>query len=305
MKKKTVVIVALTLVLAILAVAVIATFPTYLFEDKPDTNNSAIQSGNITESNGKSEPGEDVGILGGNNGAQATLPEINDSELGFSEPDNQELVTLAEAKNAKVLAQSGAFTEDTEVALKKLGIFNKEYYRARHYLRGISESFEAYNLSAVKDGKTVTPIALVRIVFDIPESYDKENVAIYYLLPSGGVEELDSTLAEDGETIWAKVSQTGVYILVEKKADPDADDTSSDNTVTESENSSSDGSSNETPNSSTDSSADSSQNNSSNSSSEGSSSNDESNNSSEDNSSDNSSSEDPAQDSMDGWTPWY
>ncbi len=310
MKKKTIAIVSIALVLSLLAVAVIATFPTYLFEDKPTVNTgSEIQSGNITENNGGVQ-GEDEGILGGKDGVQAVLPEpdndkpANDKtdndkpdndKSGLSDTPNTELSNLAEAKGAKILAQSGAYDDGTEMKLKKLGILNKAYYRARHYLRGIAEDFVAYDFSATIDGKEATPDAIVRIVFDIPENFDKSNVAIYYLF-SNYVEELNGTVSEDGKTMWVTISQSGVYILAEKTADAPSDDEPADDTSSKDENNSSNASSNA--------SSDSSDVSSDNSSNEDTSS-DADNDNSSDSSSDNNSSEDENVDTMEGWTPWY
>ena len=306
MKKKTLVIVPIALVLSLLAVAVIATFPTYLFEKKPNNDNaSQIQSGNITENNSGGVQGADEGVLGGESGgAQAVLPELDNDELGLSETPHTELSNIAEAKGAKVLAQSGAYDEGTKIKLKKLGIFNKAYYLARHYLRGIAENFVAYDFSATIDGKEATPDAIVRIVFDIPENFDKSNVAIYYLL-SNHVQELDGTVSEDGKTIWVPVSQSGVYILAEKITDAPSDDEPADDTSSKDEDSSSNASSNTSSNSSDSSEENSSDASSDNSSNEDTSSDADSDNSSSDSSSDNSSSEDPNTDTMEGWTPWY
>ncbi len=289
MKKRTIAIVSITLVLALLAVAVIATFPTYLFEDKPEDNTSApIQSGSIVE--GEGEQGVDVGVMGGEGGAQAVLPTIDDEELGYSETPDSELSVIAEADNAKVLAETGAFDNKTKVKIKKLGVLDRDYYRARHYLDGIANKFTAFELTAKKDGDTVLPNGLVKLSFTIPKDYDSSKVAVYYLLSDGGVEEVTSKISEDGETVSVKVSQVGVYILVEK--DPEAEndassgDTSSDNTSTESDKTDSNVSSNTPEDTSSDTSSD------------------VSSDSSNDSSSD-TSSEDENKDTMDGWTPWY
>ncbi len=331
MKKKTIVIVSLTLVLAILAVAVIATFPTYLFEDTPTNDSSVIQSGNIIESGGESTEGDDIGILSdedGTGGVEAVLPTLDDEELGYSEPAIEELNAIAEAKGAKVYAETGAFPEGTKVKFKKLGIFDKAYYRSRHYLKGIASEFTAYKFSAKKDGVAVFPDGTVKISFDIPEDYDNTNIAVYYLLERG-IQEIDCEVSEDGKTVTVKISQTGVYILAEKDTESvEENNVSSDSDKTESgtssdASSSADSSSNASSNSSDQSSSNTSSVSSDNSSENGSSNsgNDpedetlsdgtESDNNGSDptddetTSSDNTSSADPNKETMDGWTPWH
>ncbi|MBE6787815.1 MAG: hypothetical protein E7537_05650 [Ruminococcaceae bacterium] len=294
MNKKTIVIVSLTLVLALLAVAVIATFPTYLFEDTEPNGSSSIQAGTVEPNNGGQ--GDDVGILPDdedNGGAQAVLPseDPDEDEPSSSENSVEKLETLAKAKNVKVLGEYGSFEEGTKVKINKLGALNKAYYRSRHYLKGIADDFAAYNLSAKKDGKSVAPRSTLKITFTIPKDFDSKNVAVYCLLDKG-VQEIDCTISKDGKTATVKVNQLGVYILVEKKTQNDEDDNTS-STTTESEKTES-SSSNPTTSSDTDSSD---------------SSNTSSDNSSGDTSSDNTSSgedtnSDPNKESMDGWTPW-
>lgn len=285
MKKRTVVVVAITLILALLVVAVIATFPTYLFEDKPDDNTSTpIQSDSIVE--GEGVQGDDVGVMGGGEGGtEAVLPTIDDEELGYSETPESDLSVIAEVQNAKVLAETGAFDSDTKVKIKKLGVLDRDYYRARHYLDGIANKFTAFELTAKKDGDTVLPNGLVKLSFTIPENYSKENVAVYYLLSDGGVGEVSSKISEDSKTVSVKVSQVGVYILVEKEPKTE-NNTSSDNTSTESDKTDSNVSSSTPEDTSSDTSSDVSSDSSGDSSSD-------------------TSSEDENKDTMDGWTPWY
>lgn len=288
MKKRTVVVVAITLILALLAVAVIATFPSYLFEETPNDSTSApIQSGNIVE--GEIEPGVDVGVMGDENGVEAVLPTVDDTELGYSETPESELTVIAEAKNVKVLAEAGAFEDGTKVKINKLGVLNRAYYRARHYLENIAKEFTVFELSAKNGGKDVAPNGLVKLSFTLTEGYHIDNVAVYYLLNDGGVQEVASKVSEDGKTVSAKISQTGVYILVEKELKTE-NGTPSDNTSTESDKTDSNVSSS-TP-----------EDTSSNTSSDVSS---DSSNDSSDSSSSDTSSEDENKETMDGWTPWY
>ncbi len=286
MNKKTIVTVSVVLTLAILAVAVIATFPTYLFESQETpVVNPDIQSDNIIES-----PGDDVGVLGEGNGAEAILPLPDDQDLGLSENTNEVLSVLAEIKNAKLLGEQGAFSETTKIAINKLGIFNRKYYLSRHYTKDVAKNFIAYDISATEKGDDVSPSGLVKLVISIPDDYNLEDISVYYLL-SNGVQKIDCSIDKVEKTASIKVSQMGVYILVEN-ADQKDSPNSSEDTSTESDVSSSDSSSDaSSDNPSTDTSNDSSTDSSSDVSS--------------DNTSSDSSSEDENKESMDGWTPWY
>ncbi len=271
MKKKTIAIVSISLVLALLAISVIATFPTYLFEDKGIDGTSSIQSGNITES----DKGEDVGNLGGE-GAEGVLPEVEDN----SNTSTEGYIDYATTDGATVKGENGAFPKETEVEIDKLGIFDKAYYRARHYVRDFADDYVMYNVTAEKDDESVIPSGIVRIVFDIPEDFDPDEIEAYYML-SNGVQKINCTVDKTARTVTVTLTQPGVFILIDKDTTiKDLDNTSSDTNSTDSS----------TP---SDTSSDSS-------------------NTSSDNSSDSStpdssdpSSEDPNKETMDGWTPWY
>lgn len=298
MNKKTIAIVSIALTLAILAVAVIATFPTYLFESQNvPVVKPQIDSDKIVES-----PGDDVGVLGGGNEAEAILPMPDDQELGLSENTDELLSILAEIKNAKLLGEKGAFSEATKIAINKLGIFDKKYYLSRHYTKDIAKNFIAYDISATEKGNDVSPSGLVKLVVSIPDDYDLEDISVYYLL-SNGVQKIDCSIDKSEKTASIKVSQMGVYILVENADQKDLP-VSSEDTSTESEDSSSNSSSTTSSDTSSDASSDNSSTDSSNDSSTDSSSDVSSDNTSSDTSSD-SSSQDENKESMDGWTPWY
>lgn len=282
MNKKTILIVSLTLLLAIMVIVAIATFPTYLFKDDTMTSStpSNIQIGE-----------EDVTVGGNGNGIEATLPDIeatlnsnnvskNESEVSPEGTSDLNLTTISEAKGAVLKAELGSFSRDAKVVLKKLGILNKNYYLARHYTKDIAKRFIAYSFTAKENGKTVLPIGSVQMVITVPEKYDINNVSVYYLLSDGGVQELNCKIDKVAGTVAVNATSTGVYILVEKKAqkvDSPADDT----TVSESDTTtSSDDQESITPD-------------------------DNSSESSDTTSSDNAEPENPEKDTMSGWTPWY
>lgn len=275
MKKKTIAIVSISLVLALLAISVIATFPTYLFEGNGIAGTSSIQSGNITES----DKGEDVGNLGGE-GAEGVLPEIEDN----TPSSTKGYIDYATTDGATVKGESGAFPKDTEVEINELGIFDKAYYRARHYVRDFADDYVMFEITAKKDGKSVIPNGIVKVVFSIPDDFNADELEAYYML-SNGIQKLNCTVDKTAKTATVTLTQPGVFILIDKDTTvKDSDNTSSDTNSTDSS----------TP---SDTSSDSS-NTSSDNSSDGSS----------DSSTPDSSetpSEDPNKDTMSGWTPWY
>lgn len=287
MKKRTIAIVSISLVLAILAVAVIATFPTYIFEDEElPALNPDIQSDNVTQ-------GDDVGVVGGESGGvEGILPNVSEDDDKAPSTNNTGLKNLASDDGAKLLAENGAFGKDAEYEVDKLGIFDKKYYRARHYVRDFAKNYTMYEITVQRDGKDVQPLAAAKVVIEIPENYNIDDVEVYYMLSNGGVQKLNCAIDKTARTATVSFMQSGVFILIERDKTAD-DNTSSNNSSTESDNSSS------TP---TDTSSDTS------SDASGSTDSDvtDSSDTNSDVSSDSSSTEsDPNKDTMDGWTPWY
>lgn len=292
MKKRTITIVSITLVLAILAVSVIATFPSYLFEEEKDfsASNTTVQSDKITES----VKGDDVGEVGGNqnNGVEAVLPDVEIEDGKGNTTPSTNLKTVASDGGAKLMAENAAFPDGTEFEVDELGLFDKKYYRARNYVRDFANEYTMYDITAQKDGKDVHPVGVAKVVIEIPEDYNLDYVEVYYVLPGGGIQKLPCTIDKDARTATVSFMQSGVYILIEKNKDV-KDDAASNSTSTESEDKTSSATSSDTDsgNSSTD------NTDSSDSSEE---------NTSSDAGSDSSSTEpDPNKDTMDGWTPWY
>lgn len=275
MKKKTIAIVSISLVLALLAISVIATFPTYLFEDNGTDDTSSIQSGNITES----VQGDDVGHLEGS-GVEGVLPDVeetvNPSTTGFEE--------FASADGATVKGEANAFPKGTEVEIDELGMFDKTYYRARHYVRDFADDYVMFNITAQKDGESIIPEGVVKVVFTIPDDFDADEIEVYYMI-SNGVQKLNCTVDKTTKTVTVTLTQPGVFILIDKDTTV-KEDTSSDVSSTESDTSS-------------DTSSDASSNSSDTSS--------DSSNSSDSSTPDSSEtpSEDPNKETMDGWSPWY
>lgn len=313
MKKRTIIIVSISLVLAILAISIIATFPSYLFEEKmnvPAANpNPNIQTDDVIPT-----PGEDEGVVGDEeNGIEGVLPDLSITEDSATEIPSATFKTLATAKGVKFIAANNAFEKGSEFSAKKLGIFSKTYYRARHYVRDFAKYYSMYEITARNGGRDVQPVDSARIVIDIPKKYDINNIEAYYMLDNG-VEKLSVSIDKEARTATVGFMQSGVYILIEKEKTPD--DNTSSNDTSSNDTSSSDTSSNDTSGNDSSSNTSSTENEdaSSNTSSDNGSSDitdsSEENNSSEDTdsdtSSDSSSTEpDPNKDTMSGWTPWY
>lgn len=302
MKKKTVVIVSVSLVLAILAIAVISTFPTYLFEvtKEPVSTDSIIQSGNINEFK------DDTIDIGSSDGIDSVLPDIDNPDTEPPLSPNTSYNTVAEKDGAKLLVENGAFEKETVFNINKLGIFNKTYYRIRHYIKDFANKYVMYEITAKNGGKNASPIADAKVVIDIPNNYDLEKTEIYFLISDNQVTKLDCTIDKAAKTAIVSFSESGVYIIVEKRNNEDKD-VSSEHT----ENSSSTLSSSESQNSSNNSSDNSSDNTTSSDTDSDQTQSNTSSSTDSDNTGSNDESDTPVSsnpedwETMDGWVPWY
>jgi hypothetical protein len=235
MKKKTIIIVAIALIIAIIAIIAIARIPKQkLKQQLSDVKNPVIQSGNIdlqenTKPTGPEVQGEDEYDLNDYNDPVELLPPAIDDGDIFQEVN--ELQTIAKAGSAVLKAELGAFKGNIEVGLKKLGIFNEEYMRAEVLTKGYATKFAAYKYSATKDGKNYITAGRVKLVFSVPKSYDIDKIAVCYLFEDH-VQELDCYVNKKDRTVIVSATAPGVYLLVEEKpvTNKPSNNTSSDST---------------------------------------------------------------------------
>lgn len=291
MKKKTIIIVSISVILALLAISVIATFPTYLIDGSENLGENIIlediQDNSVTKTD--PEQGEDVGQVGAtpNGGVPSDLPDPDADENDKpTANDNQnqavaEYYTVFENDGVTIRALKGSM-EGYDVTINKLGSTSKTYYRVRRYVKDFSKNWQIFDIQSEKNDKSADPDGTAKAVFEIPKKYDTNKVAVYRVL-SDGLMKLNCDINKSDRTVTVNFAKPGIYILVEQK---EADKTPSSPTSTPS--SSEDTSS--TPSSGTNSGTDSST--------------DSSSSGSQDTSS-NTSTVDPNKDTMAGWTPWY
>lgn len=77
-------------------------------------------------------------------------------------------------------------------------------------LESLAESFVAYAISA-----NAQPAGQVKLTIAIPEDFDGEALALFYISDEGILEQLDATVDAEKGTISAMLTQFGVYALVD------------------------------------------------------------------------------------------
>jgi hypothetical protein len=236
MKKKTIIIVSLALILAIVAIIAIARVPKQkIKQELSDVKNPVIQNDKVdievnSQPSGPETPG-DVGYYldeTGENGI-VLLPPSLDSNSDLS--DINELQTVDKAGSAVLKAELGAFKDGATATLKKLGIFSKEYMRAEVLTKGYANKFTAYKYSATKNGKDFLTEGRVKLVISIPRSYDIDKVSVCYMFDDH-LQELNCYINKEKRTLVVNATATGVYLLVEEKpvTNKPSNNTSSDST---------------------------------------------------------------------------
>lgn len=247
MKKKTIIIVSIALAFAIIAIAVIAKIPRYNIEQElGEIKNPVIQSGGLEievnpQPSGPEIQGEDNYYL---NQDEDSGIELLPPSLDTNDPSEiDELQTMAKISSALIKAEIGAFDDGVEVNIKKLGIFSEDYHRADYLMKDYAKKFAAYKYSATLDGNSYTSTGRVKLIINIPKSYDIDKVSVCYLF-NDHVQELNCYINKKNRTAIVSATAPGVYMLVEEKPvtnTPSDDNTSSDSTSsdTSSDNSSS------------------------------------------------------------------
>jgi hypothetical protein len=252
MKKKTIIIVSLALIFAIVAIIAIARVPKQkIKQELSDVKNPVIQNDKVdievnSQPSGPETPGDDGYYLDetGENGI-VLLPPSLDSNSDLS--DINELQTVDKAGSAVLKAELGAFKDGATATLKKLGVFSKEYMRAEVLTKGYANKFTAYKYSATKNGKEYLTAGRVKIVISIPRSYDIDKVSVCYMFDDH-LQELNCYINKEKRTLVVNATATGVYLLVEEKpvTNKPSDDTSSDSSSSDSTSSNTNSSNNST-----------------------------------------------------------
>lgn len=106
----------------------------------------------------------------------------------------------------------GVFAAGTEIKTEEIKPENANYESVKNVLSEISNKFSAYEINALLNGTEVQPNGEVKITFAIPDDFGK-NIGLYTISVDGTSEKIDSSISEDGKTIFATVSKFGTYVI--------------------------------------------------------------------------------------------
>lgn len=136
------------------------------------------------------------------------------SEEETSSKEEKTLVTFGENESAKIEAEKNVFPENTVVKIEEVSESStKEMLQIA--FKTVAKNYKAYEITASCDNVSVQPDGKVMATFDIPEDYDMDKVAVFYVSPDGDTEKLDSFVDKENNTVVAELSHFSTYVVAE------------------------------------------------------------------------------------------
>ncbi len=138
-------------------------------------------------------------------------------------PPVQELpVTAVETEDIVIKTAEDAFPKDTVVEVVVI-TEGETLTTVQTALEEIVEKFVVFEITAQSNNVAVQPNGIVRASFTVPDGYNPDLLAVYYVAPDGQKEEIPSTVDNVTGTIVAELSHFSTYVLAEKTATPIVD----------------------------------------------------------------------------------
>lgn len=145
----------------------------------------------------------------------ATSSETTTSSDTTSATDEEKpLVTVAKTDTAKLETEENVFPEDTVVKVEEIKETEK-IDTIKVALKEVSEKFVAYEITAECKNVSVQPDGKVKATFNIPDGYDLNKVAVFYVADNGNTEKLTSSVDKDSKTVVAELTHFSTYVVAE------------------------------------------------------------------------------------------
>lgn len=104
--------------------------------------------------------------------------------------------------------------KDTQLVVKKVTT-GESFHLISKALSGISDKFEAFNIKLKNGNNTIQPAGRVKLTMQIPKSFDKNKVLVYYISDNGEAINLNYTNNND-ETLSFFTNHFSNYVLAER-----------------------------------------------------------------------------------------
>lgn len=204
----------------------------------PSTSTPSTSTPSEGASSGGSSNGGTTSGGTSSNGTTSSRPTVSSNSQGSSSPEQpsspseeKPLVTVAQTDGVKLEAEENVFPENTSVTIDKI-TEGENFETAKTALTDISQKFTAYEISAKRGDSRVQPNGKAKATFSIPEDYDPDMVAVFYISEDGSAEQLISSTDKSLNTITAELSHFSIYAVAETNTvQTDDDENDSDRTA--------------------------------------------------------------------------
>jgi LPXTG-motif cell wall-anchored protein len=123
--------------------------------------------------------------------------------------------TVDTSSGIEIEASTGIIPDGAQLNVNKIESGNN-FVMVQGALGDTVNQFTLFDISLLKDNSKVQPNGKIKITIPIPEGYNKDNLAIYYVSDDGKVTEMTSTV--DGSNISFETDHFSYYVLAEKAA---------------------------------------------------------------------------------------
>ena len=168
---------------------------------------SSITSSSTSSANVSSVASSSTSLVTSSSNASSSREES-------SLPSVIEVKTIAKISGAELCAAEGVFPQNTAFSITRIddGI---SYESVKSALDGRAKRFTAFNITAAYAGMPVQPNGTVTAIFEIPEGYEINKLAVIYISDDGKTEQFPSIVDKKANTITVELFHFSTFAVVE------------------------------------------------------------------------------------------
>lgn len=146
--------------------------------------------------------------------------ESGGKEINVADGSNVEIINTGAAVNytvqgVNVKADEGTFTKNAVITVSRLTQGNA-FDKANLIFGEIAANYCVFDISAKVGEISVQPSKAVAVTFDIPESYNIDKTAVYYISADGKSEKLNATIDAEKRTVTVTLDHFSTYALIDE-----------------------------------------------------------------------------------------
>lgn len=113
-----------------------------------------------------------------------------------------------------VVADKNVFPSGTIIDMRNIND-GKIFEMVKTSLDKKATAFKLYDIFATQNSQNVQPNGKVKVTFEIPNEYNKDRVAVFYISPDGKAENLGGTVDKENKTISVDLTHFSTYAVAE------------------------------------------------------------------------------------------